>query len=173
MQGMAFVIIGAIGAALLIFSLVFDDVLDGILPDGDVFSLPSIAAAMVAFGFGSAILSDQVGLPVGAAMGGGAVVAVVAGIGAVRASRAAIGMATDATPTSNDLLGAAGRVVTEIPVGSTGQVLVRLGGQPVKLTALTGPTSPTLPTGTEIVVVSVESSTKVTVQPAAEFWAAN
>ncbi len=169
---MAFVIIGAIGAGLLLFSLVFDDVLDGILPDGDVFSLPSIAAAMVAFGFGTAILSDQIGLPVGASMGGGALVAVVAAVGAVRASRAAIGMATDATPTSNDLLGAAGRVIIEIPAGSTGQVLVRMGGQPVKLTALTGPSGPTLLTGTEIIVVSVESSTKVTVQPAADFWAA-
>ncbi len=170
---MTFVIIGSIGAALLIFSLVFDDVLDGVLPDGDLFSLPSIAAAMVAFGFGSAILSDQVGLPIGAAMGGGALVAVAAGAGAVRASRAAIGMATDATPTANDLLGSLGRVVIEIPVGSTGQVLVRLGGQPVKLTAVVGPTGPMLPTGTEIIVVSVESSTKVTVQAAAEFWAAN
>ncbi len=170
---MAFVIIGGIGALLLLISLVFDDVLDGLLPDGDFLSLPSIAAAMVAFGFGTAILDQQVGLPISAAMGGGALVAVVAAIGAVRASRAALGMATDATPTSNDLLGATGRVITEIPSGSTGQVLVRLGGQPVKLTALTGPTGPTLPTGTDIVVVSVESSTKVTVQASADFWAAN
>ncbi len=170
---MAFLIIGAIGASLLVFSLIFDDVLDGILPDGDFLSLPSLAAAMVAFGFGSAILEGQVGLPVGPAMGGGALVAVVAGAGAVRASRAAMGMATDATPTSNDLIGSAGKVITTIPTGSTGQVLVRLGGQPVKLTALTGPDAPTLPTGTDIIVVSVESSTKVTVQAAAEFWAAS
>ncbi|MEZ5230016.1 MAG: hypothetical protein R2710_26135 [Acidimicrobiales bacterium] len=170
---MAFVIIGAVGAVLLVFSLIFDDVLEGVLPDGDLLSLPSIAAAMVAFGFGTAVLDRQVGLPVGLAVTGGSIAAVVAALGAVRASRAAIGMATDATPTSNDLLGATGRVITEIPTGSTGQVLVRLGGQPVKLTALTGPSGPTLSTGTDIVVVSVESSTKVTVQAAADFWSAN
>lgn len=170
---MAFVIIGAVGALLLVISLVFDDVLDGLLPEADLLSLPAIAAAMVAFGFGTAILADQIGFPTGAAMGGGAIVAVLAAAGAVRASRAAIGMATDATPTANDLLGATGRVIIEVPAGATGQVLVRLGGQPVKLTAVTGPTGPTLATGTEIVVVSVESSTKVTVQDAAQFWAAN
>lgn len=170
---MLFLVIGIVGAVLLVFSLIFDDVLDGLLPDGDFFSLPSIAAAMVAFGFGASILQDQVGLPIAPAIGGGSIVAVVAALGAVRASQAAMGMATDATPSSGDLLGASGKVITPIPLGSSGEVLVRLGGQPVKLTALVGPAGPGLESGTQIVVVSVESPTKVVVQESARFWAEN
>ena len=117
-------------------SLTFDDVLDGLLPESEIVSLPVIAAAMVAFGFGTAVLDGQAGFPLGLAVAGGAVLAALAGAGAVRAGQAARGMATDATPTAKDFVGASGRVVTSIPRGSVGEIVVRMGGQPVKLTAV-------------------------------------
>jgi hypothetical protein len=46
-------------------------------------------------------------------------------------------------------------------------VLVRLGGQPVKLSATA---DVDLPRGTESVVVAVESATRVRVESADTFW---
>ncbi len=177
-----FVVIGVVGVVLLVLALLFDDVIDGLLPDSELLSLPVVATAMVAFGFGTAVLTGQAGWPLGAAAGGGAVLAMVGGAGAVRAGRAALDMATDATPTSKDLVGSTGRVVTPIVRGSIGEIVVRLGGQPVKLTASllvedpgasdtdSGDPRP-IATGTEVVVVSVVSPTRVVVQEATRFWA--
>lgn len=131
-----FWVIGIVGALLLVISLIFDDVLDGLLPETEIVSLPVIAAAMVAFGFGTAVLDGQAGFPLGLAVAGGAVLAALAGAGAVRAGQAAMGMATDATPTAKDFVGTSGRVITPIPRGSVGEIVVRMGGQPVKLTAV-------------------------------------
>ena len=52
--------------------------------------------------------------------------------------------------------------------GGTGEVLVRLGGQPVKLSATA---AEDLPRGTDSVVIAVESSTRVVVEAADRFWA--
>jgi hypothetical protein len=57
--------------------------------------------------------------------------------------------------------------VTPVRAGGTGEVLVRLGGQPVKLSATA---DEDLPLGTESVVVAVESATRVKVESAVRFW---
>lgn len=164
-----FLVVAAVGLVLLIVALVFDDVLDAVVPDNDWLSLPSLAAGLVAFGSVAYIMDSQTGVPVGAAVGLGSVVAVGCGWLAFRFSRAAMGMATDATPAIRDMLGSSGRVVTAIAAGSTGEVLVEFGGQLVKMTALAADGSG-IATGVDIVVVSVESQTRVKVETASEFW---
>ena len=67
-----FWVVGVVGALLLVAALVFDDALDGLLPESEIVSLPVIAAAMVAFGFGAAFEEGFGGLFAagGAAFGG-------------------------------------------------------------------------------------------------------
>ena len=164
-----FIVIGALGVALLGVALLFDDVIDGLLPESDWFSTTAVATVVTAFGFGAAVLHHRLGWPVPAAAVGGIIAGGALGAIAVRWSRSLSTMATDATPTAGDLVGCLGRVVTEIPTESAGEVLVQLGGQPVKLSAVSA--EQTLPGGTDIVVVAVLSPTRVRVEPAASFWA--
>ncbi len=165
-----FIVIGLIGAGLLLLTLVFDDLFDGVLPESDWLSLTSIATFLTAFGFGAYVLSDQADLPAGLAAAGGAAAGVGLGAIAVRWSRSLSDMATDATPTSADLLGLEGKVVTAILPRSTGEAMVRLGGQPVKLTAVADGIEQPIDRGTSVVVVGVISPTRVQVQTAEEFW---
>lgn len=164
-----FAIIALAGISLLVFSILFDGVLDAALPDFGWFSLPAIGAALAAFGVTAWVLENQADVPIGAATGVAALLALSSGALAYRMSRAAMGMATDATPASDDLLGTSGRVVTPIADSSTGEVLVRFAGQSVKLTASTTDGRP-LRTGVDVVVVAVASSTRVTVEEAGSFW---
>jgi membrane protein implicated in regulation of membrane protease activity len=74
-------------------------------------------------------------------------------------------MRTDATPTRADLVGTRGVVVTPIPAGGFGEVRVRIGGQPVKLSARA---ERPVPLGTKVVVTSAVSDTSVIVQEVPE-----
>ncbi|MEM7276182.1 MAG: NfeD family protein [Actinomycetota bacterium] len=166
-----FVIIGVIGAILLLIFLVFGDVLDGLIPESDWLSPAAIATFLVAFGFGAYLVDTGTGLPTPVAAAVGLAAGIGLGLVALRWTRALSDMSTDATPTANDLVGREGRVVTAVPAGSTGEILVRLAGQQVKLTAVAGPDQAgTLEQGTEVVVVEVVSSTRVQVRTAADFW---
>lgn len=175
---MTFMTVGIAGAVLLVLGLVLDAVfeglLEGLLPESEWLSLPVVGAGLVAFGFGAAITQDQLGAPTVAAVGVGAALALGSAKAATRATRSAMSMATDATPHSRDLVGTAGRIVTPIAPGGSGEVVVRLGGQPVKLSALAAEgsdPSDTFASGTDVVVVSVVSPTRVRVQTAERFWA--
>lgn len=166
-----FLIIGFVGVALLALGLIFDDVFEGILPESDWFSLTSLATFCVAFGFGAYVLDEQVGWPVPVAAVGGAAAGVALALVALRWSRSLANMATDATPAADDLVGREGRIITPVPAGSTGEALVRLGGQQLKLTAVATPDQRNeLERGAPIVVVRVLSSTRVEVQSADTFW---
>ena len=79
-----------------------------------------------------------------------------------------INQPTDGTPTTASLIGQTGRVVTPVRADGIGEVLVALGGASTKYTA-TADTD--LAAGSSVVVVAVESPTKVRVQSEAEFWA--
>jgi membrane protein implicated in regulation of membrane protease activity len=163
---MAFLIVGALGVLLLSLSFVLDDVLDGVLPDDGWLSTPVLGAFLTATGFGAWLL-DRAGLPAAVALLGGTAAGVVLGWVAFRISRSLLHMATDATPTAGDLVGRPGRVVTPIPAAGIGEILVRMGGQPLKLTARA---DEAVPNGAEVVVVTVLSPTQVEVQSAARFW---
>ncbi|MFE3634963.1 TOBE domain-containing protein, partial [Streptomyces sp. NPDC059168] len=99
--------------------------------------------------------------PVGAA-GVGALTGVGAAWLTYRFSRALMRDRTAAAPTGDDLIGASGKVVTAIPAGGFGEVLLRLGGQPVKLAARS--TAP-VPLGSEVWVEAAPSATSVLVRP--------
>jgi len=87
---------------------------------------------------------------------------VLGGPFAVRLSRWARNIHTDATPGRIDLIGSIGVVVTSIPAGGYGEVQVRVAGQPRKLHARA---ARPIPLGTEIFVIEAPSDTSVLVEP--------
>jgi membrane-bound ClpP family serine protease len=162
-----FVVIGVIGALLLVSSLVFDDVIDELIPGLDFLSGPVVGAFLAAFGLFGWFLDDGVDSATGvaaiAAVGGG----VLFGGLTFRFTRALMHQPTDATPTTASLVGQSGRVVTPIRANGLGEVLVSLGGAATKYTATA---DSDVAAGIAIVVVAVESPTKVRVQTETEFW---
>ena len=162
-----FLVLGFVGLALLVVSLVVGDVLDGVLDglldalSGDVFSTAVIGSFVSAFGFGGAIatglgLPGLVAVPVG----------LVSGLGfgwiAVWFTRLVKDGGSDATPTSDDLVGRDGAVISAIPTDGFGTVRVLLGGHVVRVNARA---EAALPAGTEVHVTSILSPTAVTVAP--------
>ncbi|MBC9733128.1 hypothetical protein [Nocardioides marmotae] len=159
----AFLIIGLVGAFLLLLSLVLGDVLDGALDAlaGDAFSTAVIGAFVAATGFGGAAAQAlgapaALSLPVGLAAG--ALFAWIAG----SLTRLVRGGGTDATPTGEDALGRDGRVVTTIPDGGFGVVDVLVGGHVLRFNARA---DRPLDQGVRVHVTSVLSPTAVTVAP--------
>ncbi|MEU6547015.1 hypothetical protein [Streptomyces sp. NPDC046859] len=161
--------LGIAGVVLLALSLIFDGVLEGLLDgvgaldglfDGWL-SLPVIAGFVSMFGFSGAIVVGTTGF--GAI--GATAVGVPAGVATAwltyRLSRALLSDQSGAAPRDDDLIGAAGSVVTAIPADGYGEVLVHLAGQPVKLAAK----SPVaVARGTEIWVDQALSHTAVSVR---------
>jgi membrane protein implicated in regulation of membrane protease activity len=129
-------------------------------------TLPAIAGFIGAFGFGGAIVAalspwhgtGTVLLSTLAGLVAGIPMAWLSG----RLMLAAMRMPTDATPTSLDLIGATGVVVTPVPADGYGEVRVTVAGQPMKLNARA---SAPLPLGTHIFVIEVPSPTSVLVEP--------
>ncbi|WP_405557549.1 NfeD family protein [Streptomyces sp. NBC_01171] len=156
--------IGITGVVLLVLSLIFDGLLDGLF-DGALdgwLSLPVIAGFLSMTGFGAVIAHEGLGVaPLGATVTGA-----VAGAGTAwltyRLSRLLLRDQTDATPTGNDLIGTSGDVVTAIPAGGFGEILVRLGGQTVKFAARS---AVPVARGSEVWVEAVPSPTSVVVRP--------
>ncbi len=163
-----FAVVGVIGALLLVAFLLLDDVLEGILPDVDWISGPAVAAFLAAIGLFGWVAEEGFDAPTPVA----ATVGVAGGIGmgwfAYKLSKALMHSPTDETPRTASLIGREGRIVTAVSAGRVGEVIVRLGGQPVKLSAAA---SEVLAVGTEVVVIAVESDTRVVVEAATKFWA--
>ncbi len=160
--------LGIAGIVLLALSLIFDGILEGLfggvldgLFDG-LLSLPVIAGFISMLGFGGAIMLGTTGLGAGAATGVGVAAGIAAGWLAWKFSRALMRDQTDATPRGTDLVGTAGSVVTAIPADGYGEVMLRLGGQPVKLAARS---EVPVARGAEIWVEASLSSTSVAVRP--------
>lgn len=90
------------------------------------------------------------------------------GMGAVTVAlvRFLMNTPTDATPTHADFVGAIAKVVTPIPAGGIGEVLVPRHGQPWKVAAqLTDDNGGTVQPGAQVVVVAAVSPTRVLVTP--------
>jgi hypothetical protein len=156
-----FLWVGVVCTVILAIAVLVDG-LDGSLDALDLgpswLSLPVLAAFLAAFGFGAGALVDTLG-PAAVVPG----LAAGAGVAAlvVRLTRAAEGMRTDPTDTAADLLGSIGRIVTPPAAGRYGEVLLRRPAGPVKVACIA---EAALPSGTEVVVVDVTSSTLVTVE---------
>ncbi|QNP68254.1 hypothetical protein IAG44_01395 [Streptomyces roseirectus] len=152
--------LGMAGVVLLVLSLVLDGVLDGLF-DGWL-SLPVIAGFVSMLGFCGAIVMGTTGLGAVGATAVGVPAGAVTGWLAYRLSRTLLNDRAGAAPRDDDLIGAAGCVVTAIPADGYGEVLVRLAGQPVKLAAR----SPApVPRGAEIWEERTLSQTAVSVRP--------
>ncbi|MEU6755716.1 hypothetical protein [Streptomyces sp. NPDC046685] len=159
--------LGIAGIVLLAVSLVFDGVLEGLF-DGAVgglfdgwLSLPVIAGFVSMLGFTGAIVLGSTGLGPGAASGFGALAGAGAGWVTWRLSQALMRDRGGDAPRGEELIGSSGSVVTPIPAGGYGEVLLRLAGQPVKYAATAdGP----LERGAEVWVTAVPSSTSVAVR---------
>ncbi|MER6250389.1 hypothetical protein ABT224_03175 [Streptomyces sp. NPDC001584] len=159
--------LGIGGIVLLAGSLVFDGVLEGVF-DGALdamfdgwLSLPVVAGFVSMLGFTGAIVLGTTGLGPGAAAAAGAAAGAGAGWSTYRLSRALARDTGGAASRHGELLGSAGTVVTAIPADGYGEVLLRLGGQPVKYAATAdGPVA----LGAEVWVTATPSSTSVGVR---------
>ncbi|MDI1452440.1 hypothetical protein NHG22_01165 [Streptomyces sp. ATE26] len=159
--------LGITGVVLLALSLIFDGLLDGAL-DGALgggldgwLSLPVLAGFVSMTGFGAVIAQAATGVgPAGAPAAGALAGAATAWL-ICRLSRALMRDRTAVAPTGADLIGTSGNVVTAIPAGGFGEVLLRLGGQPVKLAARS---SAPVPRGAEVWVEAAPSATSVLVR---------
>lgn len=158
------------GALLLVVGIFADGIFDGLL---DVLSLgddgvvvPAFGAFVSAFGIGGLVASSLTDRR-GAVLLAGAVTGVVVGFVAARLARAVAHMPSDATPSSSHLTGRTGKVVTPVRPEGAGEVIVTIGGQPMKLTARS---HQDLPTGTTVVVVEVLSPSSVRVESESSFF---
>lgn len=163
-----FVGLGIAGLVVLLLSLIFDGVLEGLfggvldgMLDGFL-SLPVIAGFVSMLGFGGAITLGTTGLGVTGATAVGVLTGVAAGWLTWRFSRALMSDQDAAAPRGGDLVGSSASVVTAIPAGGYGEVLVYLAGQPLKLAAKC---PVPVARGTEVWVESALSATSVSVRP--------
>ncbi|MCX4862248.1 hypothetical protein OG426_09385 [Streptomyces canus] len=161
---------GIAGVVVLALSLVFDGVLEGLFEGVDALdglfdgwlSLPVIAGFVSMVGFSGAIAMGTAGLGVAGATAVGVPAGVATGWLTYRLSGALLSDRSGAAPRDDDLIGISGSVVTDIPACGYGEVLVRLNGQPVKLSAK----SPVaMARGAEVWVESALSHTAVAVRP--------
>ncbi|MFJ5811980.1 hypothetical protein [Streptomyces sp. NPDC093093] len=159
--------LGIGGVVLLAASLVFDGVLEGVfdgvldgLFDGWL-SLPVIAGFVSMLGFTGAIVLGSTGLGQGAAAAAGAVAGAGAGWATYGFSRALQRDGDGSAPHQAELVGSAGRVVTAIPADGYGEVLLSLGGQPLKYAATA---DAPIERGAEIWVTATPSTTSVSVR---------
>ncbi|WP_052848211.1 hypothetical protein [Streptomyces avicenniae] len=154
--------LGIVGLVLLLLALVLDGVVEGLLDLDGVVSLPAVTAFTSLLGFTGAITLAVTGLGVVPALGAGTVVGGGAAWVVVRVSRALMRDDGDAAQRDESLVGAAGAVVTAIPGGGYGEVLLNVAGLRVKLSARS---AQAVPVGAEVWVVGVLSATSIEVRP--------
>lgn len=162
-----FLVIGAVGLALLLVSLVLGDLVSGVLGGlfGAVgsgwFPTAALSGFVAAFGFAGAIAYGPLGTGPAVAVGAGA--GLVFAWFAVWLTRLLKTDRTDAVPQADDAIGRDATVITAIPADGFGVVRVGVGGHTITYNAKTGdgPIEP----GTPVHITGVLSPTAVTVAP--------
>lgn len=162
-QGSVFLIIGIIGALLLIISVVLDGIFE-VFDFGDgPLSLTTIAAFTAIFGF-SAFAMVGAGATPSIAGVVGAVAGAAGGAVAWWLSRLIRSAESNMSVSSEELVGAEASVVLAIPAGGLGEVALVRHGERVSLSATAaGP----IPRGTRVRVVQTITATSVLVEPVA------
>jgi len=159
-----FLVIGAVGIVMLLFSLIVGEHVHGIfdaLGGGDWFTGSSLAAFLGALGFGGAIVQQLTGSTVLAVVGGILLGVIFGGLIAYGMIKLRL-IDTGGAVTTNDLMDAPGVVLSDIPALGFGEVRVTRQGQMMKLNAKSAiPIS----TGTQVTVINVLSATAVVVEP--------
>ena len=163
-----YVVLAVAGVGMLLLGFVLDDFLDGVFDvldfdGGGWLSVPVVGAFLGAFGIGGLLIDSATG-STPASLAGGAASGFVLGFVAFKISKSFIDMPTDATLTSGDFMGQTGRVVTAI-AGGRGEIMLRVGGAPQKLTALA---DDDIDHGSQVVVIEVLSASSVRVIPLSE-----
>lgn len=158
-----FLVVGAIGVALLLVALVLGDVLDGALEglSAGFFSTEALAGFLGALGFGGAIALSATG-STSVAVVIGLVLGVLLGWLAAKASSFLHGSGETDTVRTSDMVEKIGTVVSAIPDGGFGVVSITVGGH---LTRLNARSSVAVPPGTQVSVTQVISPTAVQVEP--------
>lgn len=160
-----FLIIGGVGLALLVVSLLLGDLFDGVFEGfgGDLFSGAALAAFIGAFGFAGAlsltlydnmVVAIVVGLVVGLAVGAGA------GFLTLKLKEGG----DEANVKTATLVGYQGTAITAIPADGYGEVSIVASGHITKLNARS--TEP-VKAGTAIEITAILSATSVMVSPRA------
>lgn len=157
-----FWVIAAVGAVLLVLSVVAGELFDGVLDAVDVtggwLSTTAVGAFVAASGLTGALWMTRDGAtPLSASLAG-----VVAGLGigalAGFTTRSLMRSSTDQALRGESLVGLSGVVITRIPEGGYGEVTVTAAGHPLKLNARA---DTAVPAGTLVVVTAALSSSAV------------
>ncbi|HVM01013.1 MAG TPA: hypothetical protein VM324_17110 [Egibacteraceae bacterium] len=163
-----FLVIGAVGLAVVLASLILGDIFEGLFDAFDVdfgsglFSAPVIGSFLAAFGFGAALIMTGTGIGAAGGALGGLASGVVIGALALMMTRALIDMPTDPPVRTADVVGATAVVVTRIPDDGFGEITLIHSGQVKKLSARA---AEPVPAGRTVVVTQVTSSSSVIVRP--------
>lgn len=158
-----YVVIGVVGAVILLGGLLVIDVLDGLFSfdAGGAITGPVLGAFFAAFGLAGALVVRPAGHLV--AVGTGLASGVALGGAALFLTRSLMNMPTDAAVRTADVVGTLGRVLTRIPADGYGEVTVASGGHQRKLAARS---HEPVPAGTTVLIVDRLSETAVQVQRA-------
>ncbi len=168
----AFIVIGTVGLAIVLITLLVGEVVDGIFgafdadAGGGIFSAPVIGSFLAAFGYGAALIMFTTGVGATAgALGGLGSGAVVGGF-ALLMMRSLMNMPTDETVTTRGLEGVRAVVITPIPESGYGEVTIRHHGEQRKYNAQA---REYLPVGEQVEVTAVLSASAVIVaRPSAD-----
>lgn len=161
LAGGIFLIIGIVGAVLLLISVLLDGIFEAFdFGDGPL-SLTTIAAFTAIFGFSSFALVGA-GLSTPVAGGLGAVAGVLGGVAAWWLSRAIRGAESSTAVSGEELVGSQASVVLAIPAGGLGEVALVRHGERVSLSA-TADTA--IPRGSLVRIVNTITATSVRVEP--------
>lgn len=156
-----YLVIGGIGVALLVVSLVVGEIFDGLFDalGGDLVSGASLAAFLGALGFVGALTYGSTGSH-GWATAAGLGAGVVIGAGAGLLTRTLNRDGDDSTVRSSALAGRDATVVSAVPEEGYGEVSIVVAGHLTKLNARAGEA---LPAGTPVTITAVLSPTSVQV----------
>lgn len=159
---MGFLIIGGIGMAVLVVSLLIGEVFDAEgMFDSDIFSIASASAFTGALGFSGAAVQSATDSTL-AAIVVGVVVGVVFAAFTVWLTRRVRGLTTSGTVSTPALVGQEARVLTPIPADGYGQVTLRVAGHRVTYSAKS---LVALEAGQRVWVSNVLSATALEVSP--------
>lgn len=161
LAGGIFLIIGVIGAVLLLISLVLDGIFDAFdFGDGPL-SLTTIAAFTAIFGF-SAFALVGAGLPTPLAGVLGAVAGAAGGAAAWWLTRLIRSAESSTAVSGDELVGSTAGVVLAIPAGGLGEVALVRNGERVSLSASA---DTAIARGAQVRIAQSITATSVRVEP--------
>jgi len=160
-----FFVIGGVGIALLLLSILLGDLLDGLFDvGGDLFSSAALAGFLGAFGFAGALgldATDDVTTAVLIGIGAGIVVGGAAAWASARLRQGG----DEANVRTSALVGTPATVINAIPDDGYGEITVVVAGHITKLNARA---AEPISAGSPVTITATLSATSVQVAPRQE-----